>query len=301
MGRAAGAAPELLTAQPAARGREVVEPPTSVRSQRTRDAYEALAIAYDALTADYCYERWLSAIAGLLDEFHAQGHRLLDLACGTGKSFVPMFERGYTVTACDVSPAMASLAARKAPTARIFVADMCTLGRCGALDVVTCLDDALNYLLDEDELAGALRTVRANLAPGGLAVWDVSSLLMYRTSFATDLVLERDGFFIAWSGAAPRDVEPSAIVGATIDVFAPQPAAWSRARGVHRQRHWPPGEVERIAQESGLGIVAVRGQRRGALLDRFVDEDLHSKILFVACRDDDHRESERRCRMIGSP
>jgi SAM-dependent methyltransferase len=300
MGHAAGPAPELLTAAPA-RGLGLAEPAASIRSRRTRDAYEALAIAYDALTADYPYGRWLSAIAALLSELGAEGRRLLDLACGTGKSFVPMLERGHAVTACDVSPAMASLAARKAPTARVFVADMCTLGRCGAFDLVTCLDDALNYLLDEDELAGALQTARANLAPGGLAVWDVNALTMYRTSFATDLVIERDGFFIAWSGSAPPQVEPNAVVEATIDVFAPQSAGWSRARGVHRQRHWPSGVVARIAHESGLRIVATRGQRRGALLDRFVDEGLHSKILFVACRDDDLRESERRCTMIGSP
>ena len=267
----------------------VLEATTDVR---TRDAYEALAIAYDALTADYRYDRWLAAIDALLRELGARGGRLLDLACGTGKSFVPMLQRGHAVTACDLSPAMAALAARKAPSARVFVADMCTLGRCGAFDVVSCLDDALNYLLDEDRLAGALRTIRANLAPAGLAVWDVSALSMYRTSFATDSITERDGFFIAWSGAATQDVETNAIVEATVDVFAPHPAGWSRARGVHRQRHWPPEDVARIAHESGLRIVAVRGQRRGAILDPFVDEELHSKVLFVACRDDAQLDGE---------
>jgi SAM-dependent methyltransferase len=270
----------------------VAEPATSTQSQRTREAYDALSSAYDALTADYCYDRWLSAIDALLSELHAQGDRLLDLACGTGKSFVGMIERGHTVTACDVSPAMAALAARKAPTARVFVADMCTLGRCGEFDLVTCLDDGLNYLLDEERLAGALRTVRANLAPGGLAVWDVNALLMYRTSFATDSITERDGFFIAWSGTATANAQANAVVEATIDVFATQPAGWSRARSVHRQRHWPARTVARIAHDVGLHIVATRGQRRGAVLDPFIDEGLHSKILFIACRDDDDRHAE---------
>jgi hypothetical protein len=143
--------------------------------------------------------------------------------------------------------------------------------------------------------------MRANLAPGGFAVWDVSVLAMYRTSFATDSITERDGFFIAWSGAATRDVEANAIVEATVDVFASHPAGWSRARGVHRQRHWPADEVARIAHESGLRIVAIRGQRRGAVLDPFVDEDVHAKVLFVACRDDDHLVRKGGLAMIGSP
>ena len=34
------------------------------------------------------------------------GKRLLDLACGTGNSFVPFMGRGFRVTGCDASPAM---------------------------------------------------------------------------------------------------------------------------------------------------------------------------------------------------
>ena len=257
---------------------------TAAAAHRPLEAYEALALAYDALTADYRHDRWLMAIDALLRDLGARGGRLLDLGCGTGKSFLPMLERGYAVTACDLSPGMASLAARKAPTARVFVADMCTLGRCGAFDVVSCLDDALNYLLDE----------RANLASGGLAVWDVNALTMYRSSFASDWIAERDGYFIAWSGGADPDVGSDAVVEATIDVFAPDigPGAWSRTRSVHRQRHWPVPRVVRIASESGLCVVAMRGQRRGAVLDRHVDETVHTKVLFVACRDDDRRASE---------
>jgi hypothetical protein len=116
--------------------------------------------------------------------------------------------------------------------------------------------------------------------------------VVYRTSSATDSITERDGFFIAWSGTATANARADAVVEATIDVFAPQPAGWSRARSVHRQRHWPAQSVARIAHQAGLRIVATRGQRRGAVLDPFIDEGLHSKILFVACRDDDDRHAE---------
>ena len=275
------------------RGRAMTQvataPPMSVAVRETREAYDALADAYDALTADYCHDTWLAAIDALVRGLGAPGRRLLDLACGTGKSFVPMLARGYEVSACDVSPAMASRAARKAPAANVFVADMCTLGGSGGFDVVTCLDDALNYLLAEGELAAALRTVRANLGHGGIAIWDVNALLMYRTSFATDLVIDRDGFFIAWAGDASPDAEAGCIAEATIDVFTASGPGWSRTRSVHRQRHWPSAEVARIARHAGLRVVAMLGQRHGAILDPLVDESTHSKVLFVACRDDDER------------
>ena len=52
-----------------------------------------------------------------------RGRRLLDVACGTGRSFLPMLERGYDVTACDISPAMAARAREKSGgAARVLVA-----------------------------------------------------------------------------------------------------------------------------------------------------------------------------------
>ena len=42
------------------------------------------------------------------------GNRVLDAGCGTGKSFLPLLERGFEVTACDQSEAMLDVAASKA-------------------------------------------------------------------------------------------------------------------------------------------------------------------------------------------
>jgi SAM-dependent methyltransferase len=251
-----------------------------------QEAYDTLAFAYDALTAEYCHDRWLDTLEALARAHGLRGRRLLDIACGTGKSFLPLRDRGYSVTACDLSEAMARRAAAKAPEARVFVADMRRLGRVGKFDLVTCLDDALNYLIEEHELLSAFLAMRANLAAHGLALWDVNTLRMYRTAFATDWIAERDGMFIGWQGGASPEMEAGQIALATVDVFARDDAAWERSRSVHRQRHWTVEQIRRVAGAAGLRILAVRGQHRGALLDEEVDEELHTKVVFVARRDD---------------
>ena len=254
-----------------------------------REAYEALAPVYDTLTRDYPYERWLTALERLAVGCGLRGSRLLDVACGTGKSFMPLLRRGYEVVACDISPAMVAEAVAKAPEAELVVADMRALGRLGEFDLVTCIDDSLNYLLCEDDLAAALRGFRENLAPGGLAVWDTNSPAMYRTAFASDWVAEAEDCFIAWKGLAGADFAAGGTTGAQVDVFLRAGTGWERTTSFHQQRHWPVAEVRAAAARAGLEIVATRGQRRGAVLDDAVDEHVHTKVVFVAARDDRHR------------
>ena len=85
--------------------------------------YEALADVYDLLTDGYAHERWLGALERLARAHGLRGRRVLDVACGTGSSFLALLDAGYEVTACDLSPAMARRAAEKAagrPDARVL-------------------------------------------------------------------------------------------------------------------------------------------------------------------------------------
>src|SRR5882762_1378125 len=93
-------------------------------SQWAEQAYEAIAPVYDDFTAHHDYELWLGNLLPNLEEQGLQGRRLLDVGCGTGKSFIPMLERGWEVTACDISPQMLDKARGKVGrAARLSVAD----------------------------------------------------------------------------------------------------------------------------------------------------------------------------------
>jgi SAM-dependent methyltransferase len=252
-----------------------------------REAYERLAPAYDILTADYHHDRWLAVLEQLAREHGLSGHALLDVACGTGKSFLPLLARGYRVVGCDISPAMLARAAEKAPQARLVQADMRTLGRIGAFDLVTCLDDALNYLVEPADLHAALAGIRLNLGPGGIAIWDLNTLAMYRSEFATDRLTDRDGHFMVWHGETAAELAAGGPAQATVEVFTPAgDGLWRRRSSVHRQRHWPHDQVRAIAGRAGLRLLAVHGQHPGAVLDPALDELVHSKAVYLACRDD---------------
>src|SRR5215210_7086056 len=119
-----------------------MEAQTLLEEGTALDAYEGLAAHYDEFTSGYDYETWLASLERLALEHGLAGRRLLDVACGTGKSFEPMARRGYSVAACDLSPAMVEQARAKAPAGTaLCVADMRELPLLGEFDLITCLDD----------------------------------------------------------------------------------------------------------------------------------------------------------------
>jgi SAM-dependent methyltransferase len=254
--------------------------PTTLHSDAAR-AYAVLAPVYDLLTADYAHGPWLSALERLAQRHGLAGRRLLDVGCGTGKSFLPMLERGFEVTACDISPEMVAEARRKAGSrAELHVADMRRLPVLGEFDLITCLDDAMNHLLGPEELAAAFEGLAANLAAGGLLVFDVNTLAAYRS--VPDVVYGDDERVVCWRGGLAQLAEPGEQAEVVIDLFTHEgDGVWRRSLSRQRHRHHPVEEIRRIAAGAGLAVAAVLGQRPGAVLDEELDEQVHGKAVFV--------------------
>jgi SAM-dependent methyltransferase len=247
------------------------------------EAYERLAPFYDELTREHDYEGWTSALEAVARRCGVRGRRLLDVACGTGKSFLPFLERGYAVTACDVSVEMAALAAAKAPRAHVFVADVRTLERLGSFDLITWLDDSVNYLLEQDELEAAFESLAANLAPDGVLVFDVNTLSTYRSTFARDMTLEGPGVFLAWRGGCDGSEEPGCLAELVVEAFSEvDPGVYERVTTRHVQRHHTRPAVEAALAAAGLAEVGVFGQLPDGSLDERAGELDHHKLVYLA-------------------
>ena len=250
--------------------------------------YEAIAPLYDAYTSHHDYEGWLAELVQALERRGLRGRRLLDVACGTGKSFLPMLPRGWEVTGCDISASMLERArAKVGEEVRLSVADMRELPVFGEFDLVWSLDDAVNYLLGEGELVQALRGMGSNLAPTGLLLFDVNTLLAYRTFFAETVTLaglEREGR-VVWRGETAFDVEPGSICEArltTEDGVARLSEDGGEELATHRQRHFPEAEVLAALACTGLECLDVYGSGLDGVPRKPLDEAVHTKAIYIA-------------------
>jgi SAM-dependent methyltransferase len=253
----------------------------------TRAAYDALAPVYDGLTAHHDHDRWLTLLLELAGSHGLAGNRALDVACGTGKSFMPLVRRGFDVTACDLSPAMAAHARRRAHGhgVRVRVADMRRLPLlCREADLVTCLGDAVNYLLDPHELRAGLAGMRRNLRPGGLLVFDVNTLSTYRAIFCEGLSWTAGSdTYVSVGGARP--VQPGGLFATTLQSWRGGPGTGTLlAESRHVQRHHGARELQRALCDAGLEPLAVYGSAADGSARRPPDEELHPKTLVVARR-----------------
>lgn len=245
-----------------------------------RTAYEAFAASYDAFNHIYQYKQWT---ARLLEEARTRGlagNRLLDVACGTGFSFIPMLERGWQVTACDISPAMLDIArAKVGDDAELLVADMRDLPPLGKFDLIWSLNDSVNYLLTVEELRGALGSMRRNLAPGGVLLFDLNTLQTYKTFFSQTQTRELGDERFIWHGLMnPDAIEPGSVCEARFE------AAGRAADHVHRQRHFPEPEVLASIADAGIRCLAVLGERNGDL-EPGVEESVHTKAVYICTAD----------------
>jgi glycine/sarcosine N-methyltransferase len=143
-----------------------------------RDFYDGLAAEYHLVYGD----RWDDAVAHqgevldrLIHDLHGGAADVLDCSCGIGTQAIGLALRGHRVRGTDISERSlerARVEARRLGAEVSFAAadfrHLATVTE--TFDVVISCDNALPHLLEETEIAGALRAMRSKLRPGGVLI-----------------------------------------------------------------------------------------------------------------------------------
>jgi SAM-dependent methyltransferase len=251
----------------------------SPAGRTAEQAYEIFAPIYDEFNATNNYELWLGEV--LLPELAKHGlkrGRALDVGCGTGRAFEPLLSRGWEVVGCDLTPAMLAEARRKfGDSVPLEVADIRELPVFGEFELVWALNDVINYLVDEGDLVRALTGMRANLAPGGLLLFDADTLSLFEASYASG---DDEGMSVGewrWVGQADQ-VEPGGVFEALVHGGDIEPH-------IHRVRHYPQVEILGAMAAAGLECLAALGQREVGekiVLEPGPDEERDHRTIYIA-------------------
>ena len=135
-------------------------------------SYEAFARFYDAVMGDRSQEA--EYIRRLIRKHHRAPKTLLELACGTG-ALLQHLQEDLEVTGVDLSRPMLDLAAAKLPSARLIHADMSKVALPERFDIVLCVFDSINHLLEFKQWEAVFDRAREHLEQRGVFILDMNT------------------------------------------------------------------------------------------------------------------------------
>ena len=254
------------------------------------DAYEVLARYYDQLMDEVDYDHWCDYVLSLVEKAEGgdgsgsgsgtrggsgqspaspswlQGRQVLDLACGTGQFSYRLRQRGMAVTAVDHSPEMLAVAEERARSKGLDITficqDMRELELPYTYDLVLCLCDSLNYLLEVEDLALALENGAGVLKPGGHFIFDVNTAYKLTTIYGNHIYAADLGHFAyIWENEYQPDTQ---LCYMDLVFFVPAakkgeegegPFLFEKLSESHVERAYPPELIRELIMGAGLELL----------------------------------------------
>jgi SAM-dependent methyltransferase len=252
---------------------------TSSARRVADDGYAALAPLYDEYVGHPGYRRWVLSIEAAARALGVRGVRLLDVGCGTGRSFAPLLERGYLVTGCEPVGPMLDEARRRSPRRVRIAHDLVWGAPAGPFDLILALNDVVHCVPDAAQLRATLSAIATRLADGGVFAFDVTPPGAHARLFGCASTRTTARAHFAW--------EPgSGDAGARLARLRVRPAGRPERTTLHRQRTIDAGELRAALAGAGLRVAAVRGcdneghllaTRRGAFKDIYFAQLVHAR------------------------
>ncbi len=138
-------------------------------------SYETFSYYYDSLMDPQFYEDYYQFIIK-----HCQFDEVLELGCGTGEIAIRLAKDNKRVFASDLSTDMLEVTKQKAMMANVNLllqrVDMRDFSTSHKVDLILCLCDSLNYILEPQEIIQTFQNVYASLTDEGTFIFDVDSL-----------------------------------------------------------------------------------------------------------------------------
>lgn len=220
--------------------------------------FEAVAPYYDALMAEIDYPGWVKYVLQITRSFKIKPERILDLACGTGTCALLFAAKGYEVIGIDVSGPMLDIARSKAAASNadpIFSeGDMRDYELEGPVDLVTCLYDSINHLMEDDEVERCFARTYGALRDRGLFVFDINTEFGLATLLGDSTQIRENGkVYSIWRNHYDRG---QGIATLDLTLFVPDGRMYQRIDETHCERPLSVREVTRLLKRVGFKNVA---------------------------------------------
>jgi SAM-dependent methyltransferase len=228
--------------------------------------YSALYKYYDLLMSGYPYGKILKFIEPELRR--ARVKSCFEFACGTGKMSIALSRLGIGVTASDLSPDMLNAAAESAELNGqkiTFVRqDVNKPEISKKYGLIACFTDGFNYVSGIERLNILFGRIYSALNPGGLFIFDVSTLYKAEKILSGELYYEDlDGLTLFWRNSA---IKKNA-VDMNLTFFERRGEAYFRSDETNRQYFYKNEDIFKALGDNCFEFSAFDGDGLHGLKD----------------------------------
>lgn len=224
----------------------------------TMQPYSGFASIYDRVMKGIPYDSWADYVERVVTGAGGRIANVLDLACGTGNTLLPWAKRGASLTGLDISQEMLSVADAKLRaagySATLLPGDMATTGLPANFDLITCLNDSINYLPNGEALARTIRNAHDALAPGGWFVFDINSAYRLLNTPEDAIVIDEEALTLCWEN---RYLPESGVLEVTLTGFVREGELYRKFREVHHEKAFATDGVAEVLRRTGFEVVGV--------------------------------------------
>lgn len=237
------------------------------------DSYLGFSKIYDELiNEDISYER----IAEFILQETEGRDRYLDLGCGTGNLSSLLGKNFRETFLVDLSPDMLTEAEDKFTELKIphrsFALSMNEISFHERFSLITSSIDAVNYLLDEEDVEELFRKVYDHLEEDGVFIFDVNSAYKIREILGSnDYVLTRDDLVYTWENYYEDDV-----VEMSLNFFIKKGELYERIEEIHEERAYEADRLIEMLENAGFNKII--------LCDDYTKKPVHElteRITFI--------------------
>jgi SAM-dependent methyltransferase len=221
------------------------------------EPYSFFSQVYDFLIGDSAFPYLQQAFWHSVKTFAPDFRSLADVGCGTGRFLLQVSRLPIELIGIDRSESILTVAGRRVAHRPVLLLrqDMRHLRLPRPVDLITCRNQTINYLLSANDLRRAFRAVAGNLRRGGTFLFDFIARLAVRfaasrireTIRLPDHTLEFDG-----------TINPARNLSTIRIRLIPRDNAGSPILEVHRQRWFRPAAIARLLGRAGFRLLEMR-------------------------------------------
>jgi SAM-dependent methyltransferase len=185
----------------------------------------------------------------------------LDLACGTGSAAIELCRRGMTVTGIELEPAMLGMARTNAARVGFDISwrlgDMRNFNTRNKVDLVTCFFDSVNYLPQDDDLAGCFLSVAAALRPGGWFAFDLNTIKRFAEDWndSTFVAYDDGDLFCVVRSTYDADSQRSPLFLTTFQRDSISSNRWTRWDEEHIEYGYRLAQIGSLLKQAGFDVL----------------------------------------------